>query len=493
MWHSATRDLALVLGASWLARIVFVAVVGDAHSVDVGSWELAVAVRAEGQNPYETGVLNWPPLWLEIIVVLDALADLLDVSFLSVLRVYLVLVESAIVVTLYLTLVSIGARRDAVVRALLVGIAVNPVMIILVCQHGNSDVNVGLLVTLACSALIVHQRSRDVVVWLVGCLLLGLGVLAKTTPLVLAPVLAPGARLAPRTGRALGAALFLLPVVIGLSVILALAPDAVHRYVIQYRTAPGNFGFPGVLQGVTARDVWSRLALIAVLALLALVIWLAGRMRHEPLSGTRAVLVGLTILMVAALLLVEVLEAFTIGARDKYDTAFTIALLSAVVLMSVRLWRAQPLPAESLYLLVALIFMVVVVFGTGYAAHYAPWFIPSLIATYVLLDDAWRRLLLIGYVIAGATYAVEYALISFLGAYLDPLFGYPQWVDDAGQWLQINHRWGLVRLPLVVIYLVVIAAGIARLRGLSARSSDGTAERMSTPAASPVASDPRAA
>jgi hypothetical protein len=489
----AIRDLGIVLLVSWIARGAFVAAVGDAHSVDVESWKLAVAVRGEGQNPYETGVLNWPPLWLEVIVVLDAVARQLDVAFLSVLRVYLVLVESAIVVTLYLTLVSIGARRDAVRRALLVGIAVNPVMIILVCQHGNSDVNVGLLVTLACSALIVHQRTRDVLVWLVGCLLLGLGVLAKTTPLALAPLLAPGARLASRTGRALGAALFLFPVVIGMSVIVALVPDAVRDHVIRYRTAPGNFGFPGVLQGVTAVDDRSRLLVMAALATFAAALWLSSGRRHVKLSDTRSVLLVLTILMLAALLLVEALEALDVAARDKYESAFTLGLVAALVLMGYRLWQEPPLTPASLYLLVALVFMAVNAFGTGYAAHYAPWFVPALIATYVLLDDVWRRLLLVGYFVAAVTYAVEYALISFLGAYLDPIFGYPQWVDDAGQWLFPPHRWGLVRLPLVVIYLVVIAAGIARLRGLSARSSDGTAERVSTPAASPVASDPRAA
>ena len=220
-------------------RAVFVAAIGEADSGDVNNWLLALATRAEGRNPYETGVLNWPPLWLEVIVVLDRVADYLDVSFLSVLRVYLVLVESATVVTLYLTLVYVGAPRDAIRRALLVGIALNPVMIILVCQHGNSDVNVGLFVSLACAALIVHERSRTS--WS-GCRPppAGPGVLAKTTPLVLAPVLAPGARLASRTGRALGAALFLLPVVIGLSVIAALVPDAVYTYVIQYRSAPGR-------------------------------------------------------------------------------------------------------------------------------------------------------------------------------------------------------------------------------------------------------------
>ena len=142
--------------------------------------------------------MNWPPLWLVVIVALDALADLVSVAFWSVLRVYLALVESGLVVALYATLVAAGADRRAVRRALVVGIALNPVAIILVCQHGNSDVQVGLLVTLAVAALAAHRRSRDVAAWLGGCLLLGLGVLAKTVPLVLAPLLAPGARSASR-------------------------------------------------------------------------------------------------------------------------------------------------------------------------------------------------------------------------------------------------------------------------------------------------------
>src|SRR5262249_51075158 len=158
-----------------------------------------------------TGVLNWPPLWLMVIVALQSVADLLNVAFWSVLRVYLVLVESGLVVALYATLVSAGAHRLAVRRALLFGIALDPVAIILVCQHGNSDVQVGLLVTLAVAALGAYRRSHDVAAWLCGCLLLGLGVLAKTVPLVLAPLLAPGARRASGAGRALGAALFLGP------------------------------------------------------------------------------------------------------------------------------------------------------------------------------------------------------------------------------------------------------------------------------------------
>jgi hypothetical protein len=125
-------------------------------------------------------VLNWPPFWLQIIVLLEAIASHVDISFWTALRIYLVLAESALIITLYLTLISLGARPSAVRRALLVGIALNPLAILLVCQHRNSDVNVGLLVTLAVAALIAYRRSRDVVFWLASCLLLGVGVLAKT-------------------------------------------------------------------------------------------------------------------------------------------------------------------------------------------------------------------------------------------------------------------------------------------------------------------------
>ena len=244
--RGAIRDLGVVLGAAWLARVAFVVAIGDAHSLDVDFWRTALAALDQGRNPYETGVLNWPPLWLVVIAAVDAVAGFLGVAFWTALRVYLVLVESALVVTLYVTLLSFGADRAAVRRALLVGIALNPVAIILVCQHGNSDVQVGLLVTLAVAALGAHRRSREIAAWLGGCLFLGLGVLAKTVPLVLAPLLAPGARRASGTERALGAALLLGPAALGTAVILVLAPSAVWDYVITYRSTRGFFGLAGM-------------------------------------------------------------------------------------------------------------------------------------------------------------------------------------------------------------------------------------------------------
>ena len=62
--RSAVRDLAVILGAAWIARLLFVLAIGDAHSLDVDYWRGALAALDKGRNPYETGVLNWPPLWL---------------------------------------------------------------------------------------------------------------------------------------------------------------------------------------------------------------------------------------------------------------------------------------------------------------------------------------------------------------------------------------------------------------------------------------------
>ena len=111
--RGALRDLAIILGVVWIARAAFVVAIGDAHSVDVEYWRLALDAASEGRNPYETGVLNWPPLWLIVIETLDAVAGFANLAFLTVLRGYLVLVESCLVVALYATLIASGARYSA--------------------------------------------------------------------------------------------------------------------------------------------------------------------------------------------------------------------------------------------------------------------------------------------------------------------------------------------------------------------------------------------
>lgn len=480
--RGAGRDLAVILGAAWIARVLFVVAIGDAHSLDVDYWRGALAALDEGRNPYETGVLNWPPLWLVVIEAVDSVASLVGVAFWSALRVYLVLVESVLVVTIYVTLVSYGAGRAAVRRALIVGIALNPVAIILVCQHGNSDVQVGLLVTLAVAALGAHQRSRDVAAWLGGCLFLGLGVLAKTVPLVLAPLLAPGARLASRGERALGAALFLGPAALGTAVILVLAPAAVWDNVITYRSTRGYFGLAGMVRELADVDVRLTsvtLAAVAVLAGLAL----AARARR-PLALGEATLLGEIGLTVCTLWLVEAMDRFSlVDARAHYATVFTVALVTAAGTAFLLLWRREPPTTPSLFLLAGVGLMIVVAFGPGYGPQYAYWFLPALVATYVLLDDGWRRLLRVAWVVGAVTYVVEYAVVDYLGAWAAHVFGSADWITEAGEHLKTPHHLVLFSLPLYGVYLVVIAAGFERLMARGGPS---------TPAATQAGVSPRA-
>jgi hypothetical protein len=472
-----SSDLAIVLGVSWLARVIFVFAIGDAHSLDVDHWQRALEAQHDGQNPYETGVLNWPPFWLQIIVLLDAIASHVDISFWTALRIYLVLAESALIITLYLTLVSVGARPNAVRRALLVGIALNPVAILLVCQHGNSDVNVGLLVTLAVAALIAYRRSRDVVFWLASCLLLGVGVLAKTVPLVLAPMLAPGARLAGKAGTALGAALFLGPAALGLSVIMAFAPGATQKHVIGYRSFPGYFGVEGLLDDVTTVHTWVGPVMILALVVVAAVVQRWRRpSRDDPLSPNRMFLLGALLFMAAVFGVATLFDRLsTVDVRPRYGTLFTLLVIAMVAWLMRRLWQESPLTPQQLFLLVAMTFMLVVAFGSGYGPQYAYWFIPALVATYVLLDDAWRRLLRIGYVVAGLTYMFEYGFIPWLGAWVPAVFGSSHWTAEVAEFL-IPYRLVLVNVPLFVVYLLVLAAGISRL------AAPRTAERLAASA-----------
>ena len=461
--RSTTRDLAIVLGAAWIARAAFVVLIGDAHSTDVHYWEAALAALDQGRNPYELGVINWPPLWLVVIAAVDAVAGFLDVAFWSALRVYLVLVESALLVTLYVTLLSLGADRVAVRRALLVGIALNPVAIILVCQHGNSDVQVGLLVTLAVAALGAHQRSRDVVAWLGGCLFLGLGVLAKTVPLVLAPLLAPGARRVSGAARALGAALFVGAAALGTAVILVLAPRAVWDNVITYRSTRGYFGLAGMVREFADFDVrFTNVTLAAVVVLTGLAI--AWRVRR-PLAVWETVLVAEVALVVCVLWLVEGADRFgLLDARGRYSTVFTLALAAAVCGAFVLLWCTEPQPGTRwLFLATAVGLMAVVAFGPGYGPQYAYWFLPALVATYVLLDDSWRWLLRVAWLVAALTYVLEYATVDYLGAGATRVFGNGGWVAEVGDYLKTPAHLVVYRLPLYAVYLVLIAAGIERL------------------------------
>jgi hypothetical protein len=186
---------------------------------------------------------------------------------------------------------------------------------------------------------------------------------------------------------------------------MSLAPREVFEHVIRYRSTRGFFGLSGMLEELTRFD-----------------------------------------------------------DRALYASLFTLAVVASVVWLWRRLSREQPLPPESSFLLAAVVLMVVVAFGPGYGPQYAYWFIPALVATYVLLDDGWRRALRVAYVVAAITYTVEYAFVPWLGAYAEALSG-GSWVEDVSRSLDVPDRLVLLRLPLFLVYLLLIYEGVARLAG----------------------------
>lgn len=401
----AARDIVVVLGCSWLVRAVVIATwPRSAHSDDLDSWMTVAQQLRHGANPYvTTTIVKWPPFALVVVWVIDHFARAVDISFFTSMRLALIAAESAIVVVLYLMLTRFAPTRT-VRRLLIVGISLNPMAILFVCQHENIDVFVGLFVALALWALVVYDETNDSVAWLAGCLALGLGAFTKTIPLVLAPLLAPGFRAASKLGRTLGVLLFLGPMALGLSVVFVLSPRAVFDNVARYRSISGYFGVSGLL----------RLAQLG-------------------------------------------------GFENAYGKLFEVLLFAVVCVLFRAAWR-RGLTAGSTVLLAGLLLAAIPALGPGYGPQYAYWYIPPLLATYVLLDEGWRKVLGAFYAVAAATYVVEYAFVGALGSFVVAFFDESSFVRRVSDRLSTPGAQTTLRAPLFIAFLVLLVAGAGRVR-----------------------------
>lgn len=399
------RDLLAVLGCSWLVRAVVIATwPRSAHSDDLTSWMTVAAQLRHGANPYvTTTIVKWPPFAIVVVWLIDHLASAFSISFFTMMRVTLIAAESAIVVVLYLLMTRFASPRT-VRRTLLVGISLNPIAILFVCQHENIDVFVGLFVALALWALVAAENADDAVPWLAGCLAVGLGAFVKTIPLVLAPLLVPGFRAASRLGRTLGLALFLGPIVLSLSVVFVLAPHAVVDNVLLYRSIRGYFGITGLLE-----------------------------LAHLD------------------------------GLSRAYEHVFTVVLVAALLVLTRATWK-RGLDARRAVLLAGLLLAAIPALGPGYAPQYAYWFLPPLLVSYVLFDDRWRRILLACYAIAALDWIVEYAFFRALGRFLVAFFDESSVLARVSDKLSTPGAETLVRIPLFAAFLVLLVAGARRLR-----------------------------
>jgi len=409
---SLGKDIVIVLAIALAARFFFMLVMPPmARSTDAFNWETVAKVLAAGGNPYQTTTfLNWPPFWLQIIFVLSKISTALALPFFRVLQVFLILVESLVIVALIRLLREVAPGMP--IRWLVVaGLALNPAAILLTCQHCNFDVLVALWVTLFTLSLVRYDRSRDYADWLFACLFLGLGILTKTVPLILLPLLAGGFRSAAKNVRFLGLFLVFGPVFLGMSIIYVLVPADAASKVLAYRGLGGAFGFPGLLR-------------------------LAG-------AGSYIAL---------------------------YNSAFYLLLLAVMAGTSALIWRRQSIGPRETVLLTALLLMGIPALGPGYAPQYLYWYLPLLVAVFGLFDGR-LRLGLAGFaLIAVATYLFEYAILESDGDFfLNYLVAKRV---DPHQWQSFIHKvilcqtpagQTLFRLPLFVAYLAVLGVGVSVL------------------------------
>ncbi|HTV62348.1 MAG TPA: hypothetical protein VMH30_07245 [Verrucomicrobiae bacterium] len=351
-FYAKWSDILVVLIVAWAARLAFMCLVpSGARSIDAFSWQTQAELLKNGVNPYHANTLfNWPPFWMQLVFVISKVADFLNVPFFRVLQVCLVLFESAVIVQVA-RLIQMMAPAAKVRWIVIIGIALNPIAILLICQHCNFDVIMALWLLFAATSLLRYNASNDQMDWLCACLFLGLGVLTKTVPLVFIPLLAGGFRRATTAGRLLGAALVLGPVTLGISIIFVLAPADVLHNVLGYRAENFYFGFPGLLH------------------------WLGAEMSVALVS-----------------------------------TAFYMLGIGTMALTWRHLWEKHSLGNRETILYIALILMAIPALGPGFGGQYFYWFIPFLVVSYACFAGPWRALLIGFGLISAITFIIEYGL-----------------------------------------------------------------------------------
>lgn len=429
--------LLLMAVSAGIRAVVAAALPVGAWSADLNSWLLVGQLLHQGLNPYnQTTLLNWPPAWMQILAGLEYFSVHAHLPLVRVIQGFLIAGECALTGVTYLMLRGWGVGRPGLI--VLVGLVLNPVAIILTAIHGNFDVLVGLCVVLFLGAMARWHRSGDPADWLLACLFLGLGILLKTVPVVLIPLLVLGwRRLSPRFA-VIGAALVLGPIALGLSVIGALGLRHVISDVVQYRSGAGSFGITGIM---TLTGWPAQMAGYAA-----------------PASG-----VGVS----------------DVSAHTVYTAAFVVLL---AVLAALTVWglarRAARITYRHLAYLTVGLLLVIPVFGPGYATQYAFWWMATAVVAFAVGGRGARIALIIVYLVASATYVVEYAFVPGYGEVAIRLPHPASFTHIVGAAAYLQWQ-TVVSLPLFVSYLMLLGIfghelWVGLLRDLRRRSEAAT-------------------
>ncbi len=393
-----SRLLVAALLAALVVRLVFLRLLPEgAESLDFKYWLWLRGVFEAGANPY--GATPYPPLWTQTLSLLHRASVVTGVPLRHFIHAVLIAADLGTIAAAHGLLKRIGPPElRARAGTLLLGLALNPVSVLLVCQHGNVDVLVGLWVVLAALFLVSWRQGGEVTDWLLAALCVGLGVLTKVVPIVLAPLLLAGVEKLSVRARVLGAVLLVGPTALAMSVLHAVDPGHLTR-VITYRSLAGFHGFTG--------------------------------------------------LMVAT-------------GQDRFIASFAAVspflILGALTAAAALVLRRKDLPPRTLVLLAGLLLLFLPTFGPGYGPQYASWFVAPLVVAHDRFGRGFRALLLVTYAVLVATYLVEYALLPSHGAFLLHASSARSLVE-ASKRLDSATSQFLLRAPLFVLSIAVVVAG----------------------------------
>lgn len=397
---SAPIHILLIVGGLLISRSLFLFLMPPgAVSVDMNHWLVANEILSTGGNPYNSSsYLNWPPLWMQIISGLSFLGNLFDIPLFRMIQFFLIFVEMIVAIVMWFFARTWLNHKQSTILVMVV-IVCNPIAILQVCQHCNFDIIVALWVLLACFFETRFLRTGEQIDWLWVCLFIGLGILTKTTPLILFPILFIGIAKIKPSARLMGIFLVVFPTFLGISILYVLGPEHITNKVLSYRSYSGYFGFTGILNLLS-------------------------------------------------------LESFI----SVYRRLFGLALLAMLTGFSYWLARIKELDIRYSVLLVALLMTTAPIFGPGYAPQYVYWYIPVLGLTFPLFNKQWRNFLIILFVTGIITYLIEYGIFSSHGCYLCHLINSESIVSLSNVLTQEKAQ-TLIRLPIFLAYLLFFFNG----------------------------------
>ena len=403
--QAGIKPLLLLLGAFLAARILFILFMPPTYSTDLHSWLHVMDVLQGGGNPYnQTEVLNWPPFWMQILFGLHYLSKHTGIASTLLVQSILIACEAVVMCIVYVLGQRFFNPGKKLFYALLFGLAINPVCIFLSCQHCNYDVFVGMWILLAAWMLMEFFTRGEREAWLAACFFIGMGILAKTVPVILTPLLFAGIKKLPWRTRIFGGILLAAPFTIGMSVLFTLEPYGVMRNVIGYRSLGGWYGITGLMWGADAY-----------------------------------------------------------GALAFYQRLSPFLMLAVMVFAAWKSFRATSLSPQQMLIGALLLVLFIPTFGPGYSPPYILWFLPLAVLLYAASGKGLQRFLLIGWIIVALTYITEYAFFGSHGAYL--VQWYPTAEMQAAS-EKLGSRWSQtrIRLPMFIFYLILFFALIKMIR-----------------------------